>query len=55
MRRLDEFGQAVVMVTHDAVAAAVADRVVFLDDGHIVADEPHLDAEQSLDQMKALA
>ena len=54
-RAVDEFGQAVVMVTHDATAAAVADRVVFLDDGHIVADEPHLDAEQILDQMKALA
>ena len=54
-RAVDEFGQAVVMVTHDPVAAAVADRVVFLDDGNIVADEPHLDAEQILDQMKALA
>ena len=54
-RAVDEFGQAVVMVTHDAVAASVADRVIFLDDGHIVADEPHLDAEQILDQMKALA
>ena len=54
-RAVDEFGQAVVMVTHDAVAAAVADRVVFLDDGNIVADGPHLEAEQILDQMKALA
>ena len=54
-RAVDEFGQAVVMVTHDATAASVSDRVVFLDDGHIVADEPHLDAEQILDQMKALA
>jgi putative ABC transport system ATP-binding protein len=54
-RAVDEFGQAVVMVTHDAVAASVSDRVVFLDDGNIVADEPHLGAEQILDQMKALA
>jgi putative ABC transport system ATP-binding protein len=54
-RAVDEFGQAVVMVTHDPVAASVSDRVVFLDDGNIVADEPHLDAEQILDQMKALA
>ena len=54
-RAVDEFGQAVVMVTHDAVAAAIADRVIFLDDGHIVADEPHLEAEQILDRMKALA
>jgi putative ABC transport system ATP-binding protein len=54
-RAVDEFGQAVVMVTHDPVAAAFADRVIFLDDGHIVADEPRLDAEQILDRMKALA
>src|SRR5215207_10082720 len=54
-RAVDEFGQAVVMVTHDASAAAVSDRVIFLDDGNIVADEPHLEAEQILDQMKALA
>jgi putative ABC transport system ATP-binding protein len=54
-RAVDEFGQAVVMVTHDASAAAVSDRVIFLDDGNIVADEPHLDAEQILDRMKALA
>ena len=54
-RAVDEFGQAVVMVTPEATAAAVADRVIFLDDGHIVADEANLDAEQILDQMKALA
>jgi putative ABC transport system ATP-binding protein len=54
-RAVDEFGQAVVMVTHEPSAAAIADRVIFLDDGHIVADEPHLDAEQILDRMKALA
>jgi putative ABC transport system ATP-binding protein len=54
-RAVDEFGQAVVMVTHEPSAAAIADRVIFLDDGLIVADEPHLDAEQILDRMKALA
>jgi putative ABC transport system ATP-binding protein len=54
-RAVDEFGQAVVMVTHEPTAAAIADRVIFLDDGHIVADEAHLDAEQILDRMKALA
>jgi putative ABC transport system ATP-binding protein len=31
-----EFGQTIVMVTHDAVAASYADRAVFLADGHIV-------------------
>jgi putative ABC transport system ATP-binding protein len=54
-RAVDEFGQAVVMVTHDAAAAAVADRVVFLADGAVVADESGLDADQILDRMKALA
>ena len=54
-RAVDEYGQAVVMVTHDAAAAAVADRVVFLADGAVVADESGLDAEQILDRMKALA
>jgi putative ABC transport system ATP-binding protein len=54
-RAVDEFGQAVVMVTHDATAAAVADRVIFLDDGKVVADDSGLDAEQILDRMKALA
>jgi putative ABC transport system ATP-binding protein len=30
------FGQTTVMVTHDASAAAIADRILFLDDGRIV-------------------
>jgi len=36
LRRLVDDGQTVVMVTHDGEAAALADRVVFLRDGHIV-------------------
>ena len=35
---VDGFGQTTVMVTHDPHAAAVADRVLFLADGAIVAD-----------------
>jgi putative ABC transport system ATP-binding protein len=35
---VDTFGQTTVMVTHDAHAAAIADRVVFLADGAIVRD-----------------
>ncbi|WGL50687.1 ABC transporter ATP-binding protein [Nocardioides sp. BP30] len=35
-RSVEEFGQTVVMVTHDAVAASYCDRVVFLADGRIV-------------------
>lgn len=37
-RSVDEFGQTVVMVTHDAHAASYADRTVFLSDGRIVDD-----------------
>jgi putative ABC transport system ATP-binding protein len=37
-RSVDEFGQTVVMVTHDPVAAAHADRVLFLADGHLDAE-----------------
>ncbi|MDH4172051.1 MAG: ABC transporter ATP-binding protein [Acidimicrobiia bacterium] len=39
-RAVDELDQTVVMVTHDVGAAAYADRVVFLADGHVV-DEMH--------------
>jgi putative ABC transport system ATP-binding protein len=35
-RAVDEMGQTVVMVTHDPLAAAVADRALFLADGRIV-------------------
>ena len=35
-RSVDDYGQAVVMVTHDANAASYADRVLFLSDGRIV-------------------
>ena len=38
LRRLVDAGQTVVMVTHDPVAAAAADRVLTLTDGHIVGD-----------------
>jgi putative ABC transport system ATP-binding protein len=38
-RSVDELGQTTVMVTHDPDAAATADRVVYLADGRIVADE----------------
>ena len=38
-RSVDEFGQSVVIVTHDAVAAGYADRALFLADGKIVGEE----------------
>ncbi|PJE96593.1 peptide ABC transporter ATP-binding protein [Streptomyces carminius] len=38
-RCTDELGQSVVLVTHDPLAAACADRVLTLADGRLVADE----------------
>ncbi len=35
---VDNYGQTTVMVTHDAHAAAIADRILFLADGEIVTD-----------------
>ena len=43
------------MVTHDAAAAAIADRVLVLVDGRIVRDEAPASAEQVLDLMKQVA
>jgi putative ABC transport system ATP-binding protein len=53
-RAVDDFGQTIVMVTHDAGAAAVADRVLFLADGRVVDDEAGMDGEEILDRLKAL-
>ncbi|MEV6754670.1 ABC transporter ATP-binding protein [Streptomyces sp. NPDC051214] len=47
-----ELGQTVVMVTHDPVAAAYADRVIFLADGRIVDEMLSPSADGVLDRMK---
>ena len=49
---VDDLGQTAVMVTHDAVAAAIADRVLILVDGKINHDGPCESPEQLLDLMK---
>jgi putative ABC transport system ATP-binding protein len=49
-----ELGQTVVMVTHDLVVAAYADRVVFLADGRIVGDLADPTAESVIDRIKQL-
>jgi putative ABC transport system ATP-binding protein len=51
---VDEFDQTVIMVTHEAAAASVADRIVILSDGEVVHDGPGADAEGVLDLMKAV-
>ncbi len=53
-RSVDEFGQTIVMVTHDPNAAAYTDRVVFLDDGRVVAELAEPTADRVLERMKAL-
>ncbi|MFJ7149675.1 ABC transporter ATP-binding protein [Streptomyces sp. NPDC100445] len=49
-----ELGQTVVMVTHDPVAAAYADRVIFLADGRIVDEMRDPTAGGVLDLMRGL-
>ena len=51
-RAVEEMGQTIVMVTHDPVAAAYAQRVVFLADGRIVDEMSAPTAERVLDRMK---
>ena len=51
-RSVDDFGQTIVMVTHDPKAASYADRVIFLADGHIVDAMDDPTAEGVLDRMK---
>ena len=54
-RAVDEFGQTVVMVTHDAHAASYADQLVVLVDGQVVEDREAPDADAILDVMKSVA
>jgi putative ABC transport system ATP-binding protein len=49
-----QFGQTVVMVTHDPNAASYADRVIFLADGQLVAELNAPTADAVLDTMKRL-
>jgi putative ABC transport system ATP-binding protein len=53
-RAVDEFGQTVIMVTHDPMAASYADRLLVLADGRIVHDGEANTAEDVLDLMKAV-
>jgi len=53
-RAVKDFGQTIVMVTHDPAAASRADRVVFLADGRIVDEMLEPTAAAILDRMKRL-
>ena len=52
---VESFGQTTVMVTHDARAAAIADRILFLADGRIVKDMGHASAHDVLAAVDELA
>jgi putative ABC transport system ATP-binding protein len=53
-RSVRDYGQTIVMVTHDPNAASYADRVVFLADGQIVTELADPTPETVLDTMKRL-
>src|SRR5680860_731887 len=51
---VDEFGQTVIMVSHDPVAAAHADRLITLRDGRIVHDAAPGSADEVIELMKQI-
>jgi putative ABC transport system ATP-binding protein len=51
---VDEFGQTVIMVTHDPAAAAHADRLITLRDGRIVHDDSPGSADDVIELMKQI-
>ncbi|MFV2000769.1 MAG: ABC transporter ATP-binding protein, partial [Acidimicrobiia bacterium] len=53
-RAVKEFGQTIVMVTHDPGTAAYADRIVFLEDGEVVDEMLDPTADAVLDRLKRL-
>jgi putative ABC transport system ATP-binding protein len=54
-RSVDEYGQTIVMVTHDPRAAAIAHRVLFLADGRIVRELGEADQHTILSVMEEVA
>jgi putative ABC transport system ATP-binding protein len=53
-RAVEEFGQTIVMVTHDPISASYSNRVVFLADGHIVDELLDPTADAVLGKMRNL-
>jgi len=53
-RAVTDLGQTIVMVTHDAVAASYADRIVFLADGRVAGEMFSPTAQKVLDYLKRL-
>ena len=53
-RAVREFGQTIVMVTHDPISASYADRIIFLADGKIVDELSDPTPNTVLDRMRKL-
>ncbi len=53
-RAVKEFGQTIVMVTHDPNTAAYSDRIIFLEDGKTVDEMYDPTAGSVLDKLKSL-
>jgi putative ABC transport system ATP-binding protein len=53
-RAVDQFGRTLALVTHDPIAAAHADRIVFLRDGAVVRETGRRTAPEILDVIKSL-
>jgi putative ABC transport system ATP-binding protein len=53
-RAVTDLGQTIVMVTHDAVAASYADRIVFLKDGKVAGEMTEPTPDRVLDYLKHL-
>jgi len=51
-RAVTEFGQTIVMVTHDPIAASYADRVIFLGDGKVTGEMLDPTSDQVIDHLK---
>jgi putative ABC transport system ATP-binding protein len=54
-KAVDDYGQTIVTVTHDASAASIADEVLFLADGLIVDRHERPSIDVILDHLRALA
>ncbi len=52
---VQDYGQTLVMVTHDSRAAATADRILFLADGEIVKELPRADEHEVLTALEEIA
>jgi len=51
---VDDHGQTIVMVTHDAMAAGRSDRTIFLADGRVVDEMSAPSSDKVLDRLKSL-